>query len=86
MLALDGAAGEVSVCLEARGAQLGELREHRRAVGSVGDDEEEVDAFLLGLGRALEREQEPLDPGAEADSRRVRAAERLGEAVVATAA
>ena len=86
VLALDGAAGEIGVGLDAGLAQLGELAENGGAVGAVGDDEEEVDPLLLRLGRALEREQEPLDPGAEADAGRVRAAERLGQAVIAAAA
>jgi hypothetical protein len=44
---------------------------------------------LVGLGLragALEREQQPLDPGAEADARRGLAAELLDQAVVAAAA
>ncbi len=47
-------------------------------------------SIASGGGRAppsrLEREQQPLDPGAEADARRRRAADLLDQAVVAAAA
>src|SRR5204862_7439622 len=62
------------------------LRDHRGPVRAVGADEEDVDALLRRQRRALERDQQPLDAGSEADPRRMGAAERFCEAVVAPAA
>jgi hypothetical protein len=64
------------------------LGEYGGAVGAVRADEEDVDPVLLGDGDAglVEREDQPLEPGAEPHTGGGPAAELLGEAVVAAAA
>src|SRR6266550_4684919 len=83
-LALLGAPAVVHVGPETAAPQLRQQGQHARAVGSLAEDE--VNVELVSVGRAVpDREQEPLDSGAEADRGRRVAADFLDQAVVAAA-
>src|SRR4051794_20863738 len=85
-LALDGAAGVVGVARHAGAPKLRDRGQHLLARRTV-DDEEDVDAApVRGNAFVLEREDQPLEAGAEPDPGRRRAADLLDEAVVAAAA
>src|SRR5439155_1884759 len=83
-LSLLRASGVVGVARESPRAQAGHRCEHVRSIRTVSDDEEVVDFVARSLALA-DREQQSLDPGAEADPRGRRAADRLDESVVAAA-
>src|SRR5581483_11348637 len=86
-LPLEGAARVVDVGRDAEAAQLPEEREHALPVRAAVDDEEDVEPRLLARDPlVLEREQQALEPGSEADARRRRPADLLDERVVAPAA
>src|SRR5207248_7225271 len=86
-LALQRAARVVGVGRAAHRTKRGHQREHAVAGSSRVAGEEDVDRLF---GRrvdtsVLEREQQPFDPGAEADPRSVLTADLLDQAVVTTA-
>src|SRR5205085_12310701 len=87
-LTLERTARVVGVGRAAGRTQPGHQREDALARGAVVTCKEDVDRLLRGRFDAgvLECEQQPLDPGAEADSRRRGPADFLGEIVVAATA
>ncbi len=85
-LPLERTSGVVGVAGEAAASQLCHQRQDLLPGGAV-DGEEDVEARRLGRDPLLlEREQQPLETGAEADPRRRRPADLLDQAVVAAAA
>ena len=86
-LPLHRAASVVGVDRAALRPPLGDLRQEPAAQLRLFAGDEEVEPRRLGSRTfALHREQEPLEPGAEADAGRRRPTDRLDQAVVAAAA